>query len=107
VAAERRAARLKKEEGASAEPDKPPDGVIQFTHTDQGSLMSITGSYADRLQTAAYAMIKGLSDVIERLAESGAVGDFSIGPVKGSIPDPRQRKIPRRLRETTGHGELK
>lgn len=107
VAAERRAARIKKEEGAPTEPDKPPDGVIQFTHTDQGSLMSITGSYADRLQTAAYAMIKGLNDIVEKLAESGAVGSFSIGPVKGSIPDPSQRKTPRRLRETTGFGELK
>ena len=81
VAAARRAARIKKEEGALAEPDEPPDGVITFTDTGRGSMMSITGSYADRLQSAAFAMIKGLADIADRIAEGGGAGTFSSGPI--------------------------
>lgn len=106
TAAARRAAKIKKEKAAEKS-DNPPDGVITFTDTDQGSMMSITGTYADRLQSAAFAMIKGLADIADRIAESGGAGSYSSGPVKGVIPIPQQRETPRRLRESTGFGELR
>jgi hypothetical protein len=107
VAAARRAAKIKKEEG-SEKPDEPPDGVIQFVSTSQGDAFSITGSYASRLQSAAFAMIKGLNDIADRIAESGNAGSFLSGPlIKEPIQEPpRPRETPRRLRETTGFGEL-
>jgi hypothetical protein len=106
TAVERRAARIKKEK-ETEKSDEPPDGVIQFTSTSRGDLMSITGTYASRLQNAAFAMIKGLNDIADRIAESGNAGSFSSGPVKGVIQAPRQRETPRRLRETTGFSELR
>ena len=102
VAAARRAAKIKKEEGAK-KADEPPDGMIQFISTSRGDSLSITGSYAHRLQSAAFAMIKGLNDIADRIAESGGAGNFASGPIKGSIAVPR----PRRLTETTGFGELR
>jgi hypothetical protein len=106
TAVERRAARIKKEKLAE-KPDKPPDGMIQFISTDQGDSLSITGSYASRLQSAAFAMIKGLNDIVDRIAESGNAGNFRSGPIEASIEAPRQRETPRRLRETTGFSELR
>jgi hypothetical protein len=106
AAAARRAAKIKKEEAAEKS-DKPPDGMITFTDTDRGSMMSITGTYADRLQSAAFAMIKGLADIADRIAESGDTGSFSSAPVRGMIHMPQQREMPMRLRESTGFGELR
>ena len=94
-------------EEAAEKSDKPPDGMITFTDTDQGSMMSITGTYADRLQSAAFAMIQGLADLADRIAEGGAAGTISPAPHKGASPMPRHRDTPRRLRESTGHGELR
>jgi hypothetical protein len=103
TAAARRAARIKKEEEAK-KPDEPPDGMIQFISTSSGDSLSITGSYARRLQSAAFAMIKGLNDIADRIAESGNAGNHASGPIKGaSIEVPR----PRRLQERTGFGELR
>jgi murein endopeptidase len=81
--------------------------MIQFVSTDQGDAMSITGTYASRLQSAAFAMIKGLNDIADRIAESGGAGSYSSAPIKGAIPMPQQRETPRRLRESTGFGELR
>lgn len=81
---------------------------MEFKHTDRGTLMRITGVYAERGQLGIYTLIKAVSDLADRLVECGGVGSHSMGPsVKGSIPEPKRREMPRRLRETTGHGELK
>jgi plasmid stabilization system protein ParE len=108
-AAERRAARVKrKKEEASSAPDEP-DGLIQFTRTAHGDRMSITGVYADRLQAAAYALVNGLKDTVEMLAESGTIGSFNCGPIRDHpLPRPPEpRSTPRRLREETDFGGLK
>jgi hypothetical protein len=102
TAAARRAARIKKEKGIE-KPEEPPDGMIQFISTSRGDSLSITGSYANRLQSAVFAMIQGLGDVANRIAESGNAGHFSSGPIGTSIEAPR----PRRLQERTGFGELR
>jgi hypothetical protein len=77
--------------------------MIQFVSTSRGDSLSITGSYANRLQSAAFAMIKGLNDIADRIAESGNAGNSSSGPIGASIEAPR----PRRLLERTGFGELR
>jgi hypothetical protein len=48
-----------------------------------------------------------LADIADRIAEGGGAGTFSSGPVKGVIPIPQQRETPRRLRESTGFGEIR
>lgn len=109
-AAERRAALLTKETEVDSKPDEP-DGVLQFTHSDCGSSqMVITGAYADRLQVAVYTLAKGLNYLVDRLAENGAVGSFSMGPINDALPRPprvARSSMPRRMTEETDFGGLK
>jgi hypothetical protein len=102
----RRAAKLKKEEAAKAESDEP-DGLMQFTCTAGRSRMIVSGVYADRLQSGMYTLIKGLNDLAERLAESGGAGHYTSPAINDAIASPPGvRRLPRRLREATGFGEL-
>lgn len=102
-AAKHRAAKLKKEADE-------PDGVLQFTRTAQGDdQMSVKGVYAERLQCAVYAMVKGMNDLVDRLAESGTIGSFNSGPIhEHRLPRaPAAARTPRRLRVNTDFGKLK
>jgi len=68
--------------------------MIQFTHTDQGSLMRITGTYAESPSFGLYTLIKGVSDLVDRCGDG-----FVAAP-------PIVRALPKRLRESTGFGDL-
>lgn len=107
-AAERRAAERKKKEENESKDDEP-DGLLQFTRNAQGDdLMSVKGVYAERLQCAVYALVKGLSDLTDRLVESGTVGRHNSGPIQGQLQRaPARRATPRRLRVDTEYGDLK
>jgi hypothetical protein len=102
----RRAAKLKKEQEAKAASDEP-DGLIQFTCTAGRSRMIVRGVYADRLQSGMFTLIKGLNDLADRIAESGGAGHYATDPINDAIAAPPcTSRLPRRLREATGFGEL-
>lgn len=106
-AAERRAALLNKKEDVDSTPDEP-DGLLQFTHkVGGGSRMIVTGAYAERLQLCVYTMAKAMSELVERIKDSGTAGSSNSGHIDEQIQFPRApRCTPRRLRESTDFGGL-
>lgn len=104
AAAERREAARKKESEAPPPPEEP-DGLMQFTHTREGSRMVIEGTYSDRLQFGIYTLVKAMNDLVDRVAANGAAGHFSSPSIEEGLPVPR-RRLPKRLREATGFGDL-
>ena len=107
-AAERRAAKLKKDKPPDPQVDQPADGLMEVRRTAEGDHVTISGIYAERLQCAIYAMVVGLNDLVGRMAARGEVGSFSHDPIRAHhrIPQ-RPSRAPRRLLEDTDFGVLK
>jgi hypothetical protein len=57
-------------------------GVIEMRMTHEGSLFSVNGVYADRLQFAGYTLIKALNEITERICASGTAGFTESGPIQ-------------------------
>jgi hypothetical protein len=88
---------------------KKDEGSMLFTIDGDESEMKITGVYEERLQLGVYTIVQGLKAMVDRLAASGEVGHYSAGPIDEPLPFPTKppRGLPKRLRESTGFGELK
>lgn len=67
--------------------------------------MRISGSYADHTQYGIYTMISGLMGLANKVIESGDIGHHSEGAINEAI-SAGGRRLPRRLREVTGFGDL-
>lgn len=82
-------------------------GIIHVIKTDEGTSFGVNGEYSENLRFAGYAMIKGLNVIADKVAENGSSGYTTAGPIREAWPSPRQQGLPKRLRETTGWGDLK
>lgn len=67
-------------------------------------MINVTGSYADRLQHGAVAVIKLLNIFAEKIAASGDAGYSSSPPLREKIARPR--KLAPRFLETTDFADL-
>lgn len=71
-------------------------GLMYFWEGSDGKTnYGIHGGYADRMQFAAYTLLKGLNAVTEKIVESGSAGHTFSATVKNRIP---RRPAPRYLR---------
>jgi len=80
--------------------------VLTTRPGEDESSMQVTGVYEQRLQFGVFTMVKALNAMVEHLAASGDVGHYSAGPISEPLPIPT-RRLPKRLRESTGFGELR
>lgn len=82
------------------------EGSIVIGATKSGTEIHVLGACADRLQMGVLAMVRGLNYVCNQIIASGTAGDTpGGGHVKLQLPNPK-RGLPKRLRETTGFGDL-
>jgi hypothetical protein len=63
-------------------------GLIQMRITDEGSVFSVEGLYAERLQFAGYTLVKALNEITERICEAGTAGFTKSGPIKMDLNKP-------------------
>lgn len=83
------------------------EGSVHITQTGKGTDIHILGACADRLQVGAWALIKGLNFMADKIVANGTLGNTpGTGPIALSFPKPR-RELPKRLREATNFGDLK
>jgi hypothetical protein len=61
------------------------DGEMRFTVNGTGSRMQITGVYERRLQLGAYTLIKALSAMADRMAESDEMGWYTAGAIDEAV----------------------
>ena len=54
-------------------------GRIEMRMTRKGSLFSVEGVYAERLQFAGYTLVKALNEISDRICSSGTAG-FTASP---------------------------
>jgi hypothetical protein len=80
--------------------------ILSTDQGEDGSSMRITGIYKQRPQFGIYTVAKALAVLVERAAASGTSGNFATGPTC-EPPSTPSRRLPKRLRESTGFGELK
>lgn len=71
-----------------------------------GNGLSVTGAFSDRLQYAAFSMVKALNTITELIDEAGNSGHSHVPAVHQKHLHNRSRSIPRRLAQSTGFGEL-
>lgn len=85
------------------QPEAKVLGQINITATHAGDSYSVTGAFADRLQYAALAMIKTLSELADKIRDSGNAG-HSPSPALHEKLDTRRGLAP--FLETTDFAEL-
>jgi hypothetical protein len=56
--------------------------------TDEGSLFSVEGLYAERLQFAGYTLVKALNEITDRICEAGTAGFTKSGPIQVDLNKP-------------------
>lgn len=78
-------------------------GQIHIVATPEGDSYSVTGAFADRLQYAALAVIKTLSDIADKIRDSGNAGHSHSPALREKLPT-RRGLAP--LLETTDFAEL-
>ena len=76
-------------------------GHIHIAATADGDSYALHGQFADRLQYAALAMIKTLSEVADKIRDSDTSGYTSSPPM--SAPLPTRKRMP----EATDFGGLR
>jgi hypothetical protein len=88
--------------GTKPEDDQPEGEVLGQIHiiaTADGDSYSVTGTFADRLQHAAVAMIKTLSEIADKIRDSGHAGHTSSPPLRDKLDT--RRRLPAAFLETT------
>lgn len=79
-------------------------GSVHVAATSDGTEIHILGACADRLQVGAWAMVKGLNFMFDKIVASGTLGNTpGSGPIALNFP---RRSLPKRLREQTNFGDL-
>lgn len=68
-------------------------------------MINVTGSYADRLQNGAFAIIKLLNVFADKISASGDAGRSSSPQLRETI-SPRPKTLPPAFLETTDFSEL-
>lgn len=81
------------------------EGSIHITATKDGTELHILGSCAERLQFAGFTLVKALNAISDRILAAGTAGHTSSPSMREAWPTPK-RRLPKRLREATGMGEL-
>lgn len=88
---------------AKREVEGSAEGCMVFD-SESGRFI-VTGAYVERLQHAAYTLMKGLNDVMDRIANAPGAGYTTSSLIDHVIPAAR-RGIPLRMREDTNFGGL-
>ena len=88
------------------DPPGQAKGSILITDFGQGTEFHVVGTYAERLQLAVLALVKGLGIVTDKIVATGTAGNTRSDSVSASWDATQKRRLPRRLRQVTKHGEL-
>lgn len=75
--------------GATANRGEVIGQIIIERTADGYDICHITGVYSERAQAAAYAMIKTLSDLTDRIADSGSAGHTTLAPIHEVVAEPK------------------
>lgn len=68
-------------------------GLIEMRMTDEGSLFSVEGVYADRLQFAGYTLIKALNEIADRISTSGTAGSTPSETIQVDMTQPTPKPV--------------
>jgi hypothetical protein len=80
-------------------------GFLHIEDDGRATKWGMLGSFAGRYQFAGYTLIKALNVISDHIATTGTAGR-TCGPGRREALDLPASKLPKRLREATGFGDL-